>query len=188
MKKIAFAVFSILTITVAYGNVPMPWMQTADVTNINQAIVGIIEKDTFKIPIAFPSFVPDPNGNAQYYASYDITQSGYILYLDQNPNCHGAQACNVFTLNASNVTVGSLESYRNLYGQVMTTASILNNGIQANYTQGYDNDSNPKMVWRQNNATYTLSWIGIPDTDQTRKAMIWMLNNLQIFAPPPANS
>ena len=177
----------------SYANTPMPWMQTADVKNINQAIVGIIEKDSLKIPIDFPSFIPDPTGRETYYANYTITQSGYNLYLDLTPNCQEASSCNVYTLNASNVTLGDLATRHNLGGQPVTTTIILDNGTQANYTlgnyrQGFDLDANsrPEISWRANNATYTLTWAGTQDLNQTRKAMVWMVNHLQTFAPPPA--
>ncbi len=171
----------------AYAGVALPWIQTADVNNINQAIVAIIQKNKFTLPVLFPSFVPAPATGTEYYANYDITNAGYDLYIDSTADCNGAHYCNVITLNVSNLTVGKLPAYRNLHGQHMTTTILLNNGNQANYTEGFAMADywNPQITWRQNAATFTLTWVGVKDAVQTRKAMTWMVNNLQAFAPPP---
>jgi hypothetical protein len=164
----------------------MLWMETADVTGINQAIVGIIQHDKTKAPILFPQFIPDPLHLGSYYANYDVTPSGYDLYIGNTAGCFSSDSCNLFTLGVSNVTMGTLLMYKNMQNQPMTINVILKNGNIANYTQGYyaiNGYSNPQISWRQNNATYTLSWVGMSDPTLTQKFMVFMANNLQTFAP-----
>lgn len=187
MKKLLCLLGLIVFAARLYANVPMPWTDTADVSGMNQAVVGIIEGDSLKIPILFPQSIPSLSPGMQYYASYQIYPKGYELYIDSNSSCHGDSRCNLLTLVVNNFTVGDLKAYQNIWRQTITTSVLLNDGSQANYTEGFTDGEyyKPRISWYQNNASYTLIWVGMSDPDQTQKNMIWMVNNLQMFAPPP---
>ncbi len=180
MKKILLLL--IISLGVAYAGLPLVLVDPSTLSGFNAAIKTAEQQ--VKVPVIFPVAVPAAPAGAVYYVNADYNATGdysYDIYIDTTPTCHGVHYCNVLTLNAS--TFGSPSVYKNMQHQVMTTTVVLNNGIQANYTQGFAMGDyfNPNIAWLQNGLFYSITWQGVTDPDQTRKAMTWMANNMQSF-------
>lgn len=180
MKKCVLSILISCT-TLNAEAAPIEWMQTRGVKNFNQAIAGIQAKNTSQLPLYFPRMIPTDE-SVTYYANYDVNASGYNLYIDSSKTCNGAHYCNIITMNASNVA-GTLPVYKNMQGKVMTVTQKLDNGIVGSYTPGFAMGDywNPQVAWQENKLTYTISWVGVQKPDETRWAMLNMVNNLQTY-------
>lgn len=157
------------------------WMRASAVTNFSQSVAAIQSQNTNKLPLYFPKMIPIDK-DVNYYANYDITPAGYDLYIDASEGCKGAHYCNIITMNLINAP-GALPVYKNMQGKVMTVTQKLDDGTVGSFTPGFamGDYSYPQIAWQTAKITYTLSWAGVRSPDETRWAMLNMVNNLQNF-------
>ena len=185
LKKVVLGVaLSALSVSLFAGH----GMRTSKIDGFKAMISQLQSQNTSKVSVVFPMGVPKPDHGVTYYPNFDVNSTGYNIYLDSSANCKGAHYCNLVSLNANKATK-VLSTYKNQKGQKLTKTVTLKNGETANYTPGFAMGDywNPQISWQNDGATYTLSWVGIKNTDRTQMAMIKMANHLNTFTASQAS-
>lgn len=107
--------------------------------------------------IVFPHKVPVTSGK-KYYAFAQSTKSGYIIYVDSTPECHGVHTCNIGSIVAQKA--GNPQIYYDMLNKEITVPVKLDRGFKGFYTPGHAMGDYwpPRLEWRRDNILYSLSW------------------------------
>ena len=173
LKVINFSLL-LLPITICYGINNLVLAHNL----INSLTKELIQaKQKTDIAILFPKRIASDPANKKYYAFADLTASpGYRIYIDSTASCHGVHTCNIGTVTAE--LGGNPTIYYDMNNKEITIPVILTNNLKAYYTPGHAMGDYwpPRIVWRDKNVLYTISWQLNPAIAQ--QAIIAMANSM----------
>lgn len=136
-------------------------------------VIAKLEANT-NVSVLFPKKIPLAK---TYYAYGEITNSGYVIYIDATPTCHGIHACNIGSVTA--VTGGNPQIYYDMQNRELTVPVKLQVGTKAYFTPGHAMGDYwpPMLVWRKQNVLYKITWQ--LDAKIARQALIAMANSMR---------
>ncbi len=155
MKKIRIILIAMLLIPcLSFAATKMVTAKKA-ITNLPSALTKLTLKSDAEI--TFPHKVP-MTSKKKYYASAQTTKSGYVIYVDSTPECHGVHNCNIGSITSEKV--GNPQIYYDMQNKEITIPVTLVSGHRGYYTPGHAMGDYwpPRLEWRRDNILYTISW------------------------------
>jgi len=142
------------------------------IQNLTNVIAKL--KANSDVAVLFPKKIPA--NKTTYYANGELTNSGYVIYIDTTPTCHGVHVCNVGSVTA--ITGGNPQIYYDMQNKELTVPVRLADGTKAYITPGHAmGDYWPTMlVWRKQRVLYKIIWQLDPKIE--RKAIIAIANSM----------
>lgn len=172
MKKLVL-IFTIL--------LPISCFATLKLVPANQGIKDLnttlnVLQQHAKSSIPFPSQIPLDTKHKNYFAFGEVTNSGYIISIDNSAECEGVHYCNVGSMLTS--TGDNPQIYYDMQNKELTMPVKLAHGQKAYYTPGHAmGDYWPPMLeWRHKKQFYRLTW-RLPN-DVAKKYLIGMANKM----------
>lgn len=155
MKNIKIVLICILLIPCLSFATPKMVTAKKAVTNLPTVLTKLtLKTDT---EIVFPHKVPTTS-KKKYYAYAESTKSGYVIYIDNTPECHGVHNCNIGSITAEKA--GNPQIYYDIQNKEITVPVVLTRGFKGYYTPGHAMGDYwpPRLEWRRDNMLYSLSW------------------------------